>query len=47
MHLFAVIIDTLTEKILPDRAGERVAVSTLNADDEEKKWRKYANLFFL
>ncbi|KAL6181427.1 hypothetical protein ACLB2K_048082 [Fragaria x ananassa] len=37
------IIDTLTEKILPDRAGERVAVSTSNADDEEKKWRKWVD----
>jgi hypothetical protein len=40
------IIDTLTEKILPDRVAERVAVSSSNEDDEEKKWRKYAIFSF-
>ncbi|XP_062027888.1 uncharacterized protein LOC133743850 [Rosa rugosa] len=37
------IIDTLTEKILPDRVPQRVAVSTSEEDDEEKKWRKWVD----
>ncbi|XP_050376426.1 uncharacterized protein LOC126793837 [Argentina anserina] len=37
------IIDNLTAKILPDRVGERVEVSTANEDDEEKKWRKWVD----
>ncbi|PRQ15894.1 putative prostaglandin-E synthase [Rosa chinensis] len=37
------IIDTLTEKILPDRVPQRIAVSTSDEDDEEKKWRKWVD----